>query len=253
MKASYDVGVDISKGQLDWQVNDPANHPVSTGRTANRPAGIDRMLAEWKRRGLSPGQLVVCFEHTGPYGLLLAVMLEEAGMKYVMVAAAQVQRSLGIRRGKSDPVDAGRLAEYLWRFRDQLRPSRLPSGALLELRGWLLWREKLVKMRTSLANGIQAHQLTSQVVDLSKIIIQMQQCRSELDEQLHQVDRTIKDLLTTCQRLKGQYRLLVSIGPVIAGWLLARRRIYPVRYRSPAGLFYRKCPVSPPFRHPTRA
>ncbi|MDZ7680358.1 MAG: hypothetical protein U5J63_01290 [Fodinibius sp.] len=78
-------------------------------------------------------------------GLLLATILEQAGICYVMVSAAQVQLSLGIRRGKSDPIDAGRLAEYVWRFRDRLAPSGLPSKALLELRGWLLWQGKADK------------------------------------------------------------------------------------------------------------
>lgn len=93
------------------------------------------MLEKWSRQGICLEEMIVCFEHTGPYRLLLAAMLEEAGICYVMVAAAQVRRSLGIRRGKTDGIDAERLAEYVWRFRDQLRPRRLPSKALLELRG----------------------------------------------------------------------------------------------------------------------
>lgn len=223
MKANYYCGIDISKQRLDWQANDATNHLLWTGRVVNRPTGIEKLLEGWTRRGLALEQLVVCFEHTGPYGLLLATMLEQAGVRYVMVAAAEVQRSLGIRRGKSDPIDAGRLAEYVWRFRDRLQPSQLPSEQLLELRGWLVWREKLVKMRTSLRNGIKANKLTGQVVALSEIISQMQAQRARLDEQLRQVDRTIRGLLNSYQSLQGQYRLLTSIpgiGPVIAGWLL---------------------------------
>lgn len=223
METSYYVGVDISKQQLDWQVNDADNHRLAAGQAANRPTGIDKLFAEWSRRGLLLEQLVVCFEHTGPYGLLLALMLERAGIRYVRVSAAEVQRSLGIRRGKTDPIDARRLAEYCWRFRDRLQPSRLPSEGLLKLRGWLVWREKLVKMRTSLTNGIKANQLTGQVVDLSEIISQMQAQRAGLEEQLRQVDQAIRQLLSTYSSLQGQYRLLTSIpgiGPVIAGWLL---------------------------------
>ncbi|SHG44353.1 Transposase [Fodinibius roseus] len=167
--------------------------------------------------------MIVCVEHTGPYGLLRAAMLEETGVRYVMVAAAQVQRSLGIRRGKSDPIDARRLAEYLWRFRDRLQPSRLPLKALLELRGWLLWREKLIKMRTGLTNGIKANILTSQIADLGEINDQMQAQHDRLTEQLTLVDRKIRGLLRRYNNMEGQYELLISIpgiGSVIAGWLL---------------------------------
>lgn len=181
------------------------------------------MLGRWKQGKICLDEVIICFEHTGPYGLLLATILEQCGICYVMVSAAEVQLSLGIRRGKSDPIDAGRLAEYLWRFRDRLAPSRLPSKALLELRGWLLWREKLVKMRTALTNGIKANTLTSQVANLGEINKQMQFQHDGLTEQLKLVDRKIRLLLRRYNDTEGQYDLLSSIpgiGPIIAGWLL---------------------------------
>lgn len=223
MEASYYVGVDIGKHRLDWHINDAQHTPLTTGHAANTPKGIHKMISRWKRGKICLDELIVCFEHTGPYGLLLATILEQSGVCYVMVSAAQVKLSLGIRRGKSDPIDARRLAEYLWRFRDRLAPSRLPSKALLELRSWLIWREKLVKMRTALTNGIKANILTSQVADLRGINDQMQAQKDQLTMLLKQVDRTINGLLRTYNATEGQYDLLVSIpgiGPVIAGWLL---------------------------------
>lgn len=223
MEANYYVGVDISKHRLDWQVNDAQNQQLALGKATNRPSGIGKLLEQWSRQGIPLEEMVICFEHTGPYGLLLATMLEQAGVRYVMVAAAEVQLSLGIRRGKSDPIDAGRLAEYLWRFRDRLSSAHLPSGELLQLRGWLLWREKLVKMRTGLTNGIKAHELTGQVADLAEITRHMEAQQTGLTEQLRQVDRKIRELLRSYNSRRGQYELLISIpgiGPIIAGWLL---------------------------------
>ena len=63
------------------------------------------MICQWEK---CLNDLIVCFEHTGPHALLLATLLEEFGICYVMVSAAQVQLSLGIRRGKSAPIDARR-------------------------------------------------------------------------------------------------------------------------------------------------
>jgi len=223
MEASYYIGIDIGKQRLDWHINDAQNTELITDQAANTPKGIHKMIAQWKRGKICIEEIIVCFEHTGPYGLLLATILEQARICYVMVSAAQVQLSLGIRRGKSDPIDARRLAEYLWRFRDRLAPSRLPSKALLELRSWLIWREKLVKMRTALTNGIKANTLTGQVADLSEINDQMQAQNDQLTRLLKQVDRTINGLLHRYNTTEGQYDLLVSIpgiGPIIAGWLL---------------------------------
>lgn len=223
MEANYYAGIDISKQRLDWQVNDAQNRQLAMGKIGNKPDEIRQLLDTWSRQGVPLEKIIVCFEHTGAYGLLLAAMLEEAGVGYVMVAAAQVQRSLGIRRGKSDPIDAGRLAEYCWRFRDRLSTSHLPSKALLELRGWLLWREKLVKMRTGLTNAMKANTLTSRVANLDELNDQMQIQHDQLSRQLQQADRTIRKLLRSSSGIRNQYELLVSIpgiGPVIAGWLL---------------------------------
>lgn len=223
MEAKYYVGIDVSKNQLDWQVNDANADQLAAAKATNSPKGIGNLLQQWSGQGIRPEETVVCFEHTGPYGLLLAAMLEEAGVRYVMVAAAQVQRSLGIRRGKSDPIDAGRLAEYGWRFRDRLHPSRLPSKALLELRSWLLWREKLVKMRSGVMNAIKANQLLGEVVDIAEVTRQMQAQQDRLTEQIRQVDRRVQHALRRYAELHRLYQLLVSIpgiGPVIAGWLL---------------------------------
>lgn len=100
MEANYYVGIDISKRQLDWQVNNSQHTLLAIGKGANSPSGIRKLIAQLSRQGISLDEVIICFEHTGPYGLLLAAMLEEAGIRYVMVAAAQVQLSLGIRPAK---------------------------------------------------------------------------------------------------------------------------------------------------------
>ncbi len=99
MEASYYIGIDISKQRLDWQLTDAQNTEIATNQAGNTPNGINKMIGRWKREKICLDELIVCFEHTGPYGLLLATILEQVGICYVMVSAAQVQLSLGIRRG----------------------------------------------------------------------------------------------------------------------------------------------------------
>lgn len=79
MEASYYIGIDISRQRLDWQVTDAQNTECATGQTENSPKGIHKMIDQWKQGKISLDELIVCFEHTGPYGLLLAALLEESG------------------------------------------------------------------------------------------------------------------------------------------------------------------------------
>lgn len=79
MEACYYIGIDIGKHRLDWHVNDTQNTALTTGQAANTPTGISKMIAQWKRGKICLDEFIVCFEHTRPYGLLLATILEQAG------------------------------------------------------------------------------------------------------------------------------------------------------------------------------
>lgn len=94
MEASYYVGIDIGKRQLDWHLNDAQSKPLKTGQSANTPKGIATMISRWKRAKICLEGLIVCFEHTGPYGLLLAAMLEKADIGYIIVSAARFNSPL---------------------------------------------------------------------------------------------------------------------------------------------------------------
>jgi transposase len=78
--------------------------------------------------GLTSDQVLICFEYTGLYSFPLAEFLSKRQIKFSMVAALEIKRSLGIVRGKNDKIDARRIAEYAYLRKDNLKPFELPSG-----------------------------------------------------------------------------------------------------------------------------
>ena len=72
-----------------------------------------------------------------------------------MESALQIKKSQGITRGKSDKIDAMRIAHYAYKNREELHfwePQRAP---VQKLKALLVTRDRLVKIRTQFAVPIK--------------------------------------------------------------------------------------------------
>lgn len=223
MQLQYTIGIDISKDRLDWMSMEQGQPFQKPTHTSNSVKGINKMIAQWKKGKVDMDSLLVCFEHTGVYGMTLAMVLEQQEIRYVMVPAQQVKLSLGIQRGKSDPIDATRLADYAYTYRHKLTPTKLPSTLLIELRNWLVWREQLVKMRRSIRNARKAQQELEALVHSDELFVNMDEYLEKLTTDIAEAERKIKLIVQRQPDLQQTYELLVSvpgIGQLIACWLL---------------------------------
>lgn len=97
---------------------------------------------------LTLDSVLICMEHTGVYGIDLAVFLRKNKIAYSMVSPLHIKRSLGITRGKNDKVDSYQISRFCYLYRDEMKLSELPSAAIQKLRGLINERERLVKMQT---------------------------------------------------------------------------------------------------------
>src|SRR5688572_2845861 len=69
----------------------------------------------------SASQLIVCLEHTGIYSYPMLDYLVKNGIKACVEPALQIKQSQGMKRGKSDQIDARRIAQYAYKNRQDLR------------------------------------------------------------------------------------------------------------------------------------
>lgn len=223
MQFRYTIGIDISKKRLDWMSMDQGQVFHKPAQTPNSVEAINQLILHWQKEGISMNSTLVCFEHTGVYGMPLAMVLEQHKIPYVMVAAQQVKLSSGIQRGKSDPIDAKRLADYAFTHRHKLTPTKLPSQVLTELRNWLVWREQLVKMRTAVSNARKAQQGLTALVSADGLFASMDEYIKKLTADIVQTEAKLMGILAEQSSLQNMYDLLTSIpgiGKVTACWLL---------------------------------
>lgn len=222
MKRTF-IGLDISKEWLDYAVCSEISSGISASeRISNDIKGITGFLKNLQKK-YSKEELWFCFEHTGNYGLLLSSLIQSEGFNYSAVPALEIKKSLGIRRGKSDKVDAQRICEYAVIHSHKLKTTQLPSQELLQIKNLLAYRAQLTKIKSQLTNSFKSYKVADQIVDLSFINKDLEDKIASLTTDIKALDKKIEQLIYGNKELANNYSLISSvkgIGLIIAAFML---------------------------------
>ena len=223
MEFCYFIGIDIAKDTLDWAIYTQQGVQLST-HTPNTLVGIKTALAECKALpGWNPKKAVFCMEHTGIYNAHLLERLYELQLAVWLESSLQIKQAGGMQRGKTDKVDAQRIAQYAYRFRDQIRLWEPPREVIQKLAFLSATRQRLNQAYNLLAVPV-AEQETFISKSLRKALNgKVNKSLAALKEEQKAVEQAIKQLIEADTRLKELFDLMVSvpgIGPVIATELL---------------------------------
>ncbi len=220
MKFKHAIGIDVSKDTLDVVC-----HPSSTYiKVSNNKVGFKQILS-WSKKllGKELGQTLFCFEHTGIYSLELALYLEGEQLSFAVESPLSIKRSLGLKRGKSDKVDAREIAHYAYLRREELKQYKIPSDHIRKMHVLLTQRDLLVSHRAALKNA-QGEQRNILPIGENKVLFDVyQQSIAHLDKQIGKVETALKALIASDGQLRKLFRLITSIkgiGDVIAYYML---------------------------------
>ena len=224
MDFCYFVGIDISKDTLDWAVYTQQQGILLSIQTDNTLKGIRSALVQLKALpGWNSAQAVFCQEHTGIYNAHLLELLHELKLSIWLESSLQIKQAGGMQRGKTDKVDAQRIAQYAYRFRDQIRLWTPPREVIQKLAFLSATRQRLNQ-----AYNLLAVPVTEQETFVNKALQKtlkgnVKKSLSALKEEQKAVEMQIHNLIQADARLKELFDLMVSIpgvGPVIATELL---------------------------------
>ena len=212
MKITYFIGIDISKDSFDVCFCSE-QHPDQFvhGKFANSAVGCRQLFTWLKKHKVVLDQCFFAMEHTGWYTLEVCCFLQDQGLAFVLYSPLHLKRSLGLARGKSDRVDAQRIAHYAFLHRHKLTPTQLPSASLLKLKNLFAFRERLVKNQASLKQTIKDLEDTAHLVDNTFIIKQSEKQLKLVKEQVKQTEKQIEAAIKEDDQLQNNLRLLCSI------------------------------------------
>src|ERR1700712_1774343 len=112
---TYFLGVDVSKLTLDLALVLDGT-PVFQAKIANQSKTITEFLNDFKKAySATFDQLFVCMEYTGIYNAVALETFHKKAISICLEPALQIKQSQGMTRGKSDKVDALRIAQYAFK------------------------------------------------------------------------------------------------------------------------------------------
>jgi len=200
------LGIDISKRDFHAAL-------LSDDRTAkksfpNSSKGFEQLAAWLRNRKVD--NVVACMEATGSYWYALAKFLFNSGHSVAVINPRRIQAfaESELLRTKTDAVDAALIARFAASQTFQLWKPHAPE--IEELQGLYRHLEFLKRSRTQHVTREQTPDLPERVRLSAQTIIE------QLDIQIDELERAIRDHIDRHPGLKSKHNLLTSI-PGIGG------------------------------------
>lgn len=209
MKVQHIIGADLSKKTIDLFCHLLNIHI----QIFNSIAGFKDLLRWLQQHKVNPSELMIVMEHTGLYSFCFEKFLHQHPIAFCKVNALAIKRSLGLVRGKTDKIDAARIAAYGYEKKDKLTIDVPASDAVKRLQMLHSTRERLVRQRASLNCAIKEYKNIG--VAEKDILMQTQlQLVKNFDRQIEKLMTEIEAVINEQPPLKENVNLLQSIKGV---------------------------------------
>lgn len=219
MERLYFLGVDMAKNTFQAALTLDGINMFET-EVENKAKPIRAYFAELKKKfQFKASQLIVCLEHTGIYSYPLLDYLVKAGIKVCVEPALQIKQSQGMKRGKSDKVDARRIAQYAVKNLHDLKFWKPQRSTIQKIQALLVVRDRLVKMKVQLETPLNE---TQEFIEESLRKMLVKNCQitlAALKRDLLKIEQTIKSLIKSDSQVEQQFKWATSvpgIGPITA-------------------------------------
>jgi transposase len=217
------LGIDVSKESIDACLIRKTDGQLFEGKFHNNLSGFRHLKAWCKQLQCDcDHQTLCCMEHTGLYTRLLVHYLVSRDVRVWLESSLQIKRCQGLIRGKSDKIDAQRIARYAQLYQNNAQIVQVCLLTLEKLKDLQANRRRLMKalqtLRTSAEELKQFDAATAKLMDK----VNRQAIRG-LEKSLDKVDEQILYFISEDETLKQKYDLMLSVkgvGKVLATMLL---------------------------------
>jgi len=209
MKVQHIIGADLSKKTIDLFSHECHSH-ISI---KNDPEGFKQMTKWMSGQNINSSEVMIVMEHTGLYSFHFEGFLHQKGIAFSKVSALQIKRSLGIARGKSDKIDAKRIARYGYEKRDILTIEPQTSKELQRLQLLTATRERLVRHKAAMICAIKEYQNIG-LSEKDPIMVCQTRMVRQFEKEIEKIEEQIDVLTESNSSIKQNQDLLLSIKGV---------------------------------------
>lgn len=217
------LGIDVSKDSIDGCLIRNTDGQIFESKFHNNLSGF-RHLKRWcKEVGCECDEhTLCCMEHTGLYTRLLVHYLVSREVKVWLESSLQIKKSMGLLRGKSDRIDAQRIARYAHLHQNKAEIVQIGILTLEKLKDLQANRRRLMKSLQALRTSVEELKQFDPVTGKEIERVNREAIRG-LEKSLDKVDEQILLNISEDQGLKQKYDLMLSVkgvGKVLAAMLL---------------------------------
>ena len=208
------VGIDISKEKLNLCFR-TASRIVCEEEIENTSAVIKRQLKKSLRDLETTLEDVRgCAEYRGRYIYPLTCACQDLGICLWMEDPTRIKNSFGVIRGKSDTVDARRIAEYAYRFNDKAVAYAMKDKDIMSLKNLLSDRDLLLADRKKYEAQLSDQKRYMSVENYKNKARRWKKIISTIKEQLAAIEAEMQDIVDANESISHQAELLKSVPGV---------------------------------------
>lgn len=214
MKYQHVVGMDISKHSIDMAILS-VTQPEAIFHKAfsNNTKGFDEMMifVTATMPDFDSSKALFCMEATGLYCNALLQFFENQQTNVWVENATQIKRSLGVKRAKTDKVDAICIAKYAFKNVELVRLWK-PSGETFEkIKNLATLRDRMVSTQKRLLTPLQELRDTGQQKMADFLEKSIRKSIAAIDSDLKKMETKIIDCLKEDASLHHLFTLITSV------------------------------------------
>lgn len=221
-KVQHIIGADLSKKAIDLFCESTRSY----FRIENNLQGFTALLKWIGQQQINHSELMIVMEHTGLYSFCFEDFLHRHQLAYAKVNALEVKRSVGLIRGKSDKVDACRIAAFGFEKKNKLSAESPISKELHGLQLLYATRERLVKQKAGLINAVKEYRNIG-LAQNDPVQQAQQRLIKHFEREIRKLEKRIEITFQSNPALQKNHLLLQSIKGV--GKVLATATIVKTR------------------------
>jgi len=224
-RPEYYVGIDVAStsfyATVGKTIKDEWCLLEKPRKFENEYDSLPQFLDWMQQHKIKPQNAIICMEATGVYNEVLAHSLVANGYALAIQPPLEVQRAFKPVGHKSDPVDSSQIAEYAYRFFDELHLWKPREEVLEQIKTLLATREQFSKQKTAHLNALKALQRKVVRTPLAEQVHEKE--ISQLKVHIYAIELEIEHLIDqdpTYRQFVGLLMTIPGVGLLLAANLL---------------------------------
>ena len=210
-KVTNHVGIDISKSTLDISLLKQGKLEAHV-QIKNKKAAINKIIKSWiKLYEFTIEDTVYCMEHTGMYGHHIISILSSMNVKLWVESGAQINKSIGVVRGKDDKVDSFRIADYAYCNLHKAKWYVSDNESLTRLKVLSSERKRLQKIKKQLEVPLQEQKTFYDSSILENAFTRTDTIVEKLTQSIKEIEDEMKQVIAQNKELNRQYKFATSV------------------------------------------